>query len=69
MSTDRVRTKCYICIWLGQSLLYTVLLRIVALREAGSPLRRSRLAHETGVLRLHGILRVIKTLCSYCELV
>jgi hypothetical protein len=69
MSTDRVGNKCYICIWLGQSLLYTVLLRIVALHRAGSPLRRSRLAHETGIFRLHGILRVINTLCSYCELV
>jgi hypothetical protein len=69
MSTDRVRTKCYICIWLGQSLLYTVLLSIVALHIAGFPLSGSRLARETGVLRLHGILRVINTLCPYIGLV
>ena len=48
--------------WLGQSLLYTVLLKIVALREAEFPLSGSRLALETGVLRFHGILRVINTL-------
>jgi hypothetical protein len=55
--------------WLGQSLLYTVFLRIVALHIAGSPLRRSRLALETGVLRFYGILRVINTLCPSTGLV
>jgi hypothetical protein len=69
MSTDRLGNKSSICLWLGQSLLYTVLLSIVALREAGFPLSRSRLALETGVLRFHGILRVINTLCPYTGLV
>ena len=55
--------------WLGQSLLYTVLLSIVALHIAGFPLSGSRLARETGVLRFHGILRVINTLCPYIGLV
>ena len=69
MSTDRIRYTCYICIWLGQSLLYTVLRRFVVLSQSGFPLRGSRLALETGVLRLHGILRVINTLCPYRGLV
>jgi hypothetical protein len=55
--------------WLGQSLLYTVLLSFVALHEAGCLLRGSRLARETGVLRFHGILRVINTLYPYFGLV
>src|SRR5947209_13284856 len=36
--------KYRICMWLGQSLLYTVLLSFVALSKSGYPLRRSRLA-------------------------
>jgi hypothetical protein len=55
--------------WLGQSLLYTVLLSFVALHVAEFPLRSSRLALETGTRRFDGMLRVINTLCSYCELV
>ena len=37
--------------------------------KPGYPLRGSRLALETGVLRFHGILRVINTLCPYLGLV
>ena len=55
--------------WLGQSLLYTVFLSVVALNESGYPLSGSRLARETGVLRFDGILRVINTLCPYRGLV
>jgi hypothetical protein len=55
--------------WLGQSLLYTVLLSFVTLIKSGFPLSGSRLAHETGVLRFHGILRVINTLCPSIGLV
>jgi hypothetical protein len=69
MSTGRDGNMCCICIWLGQSLLYTVFLSFVALSESGYPLRDSRLALETGVLRLHGVLRVIKILCPYLGLV
>ena len=54
--------------WLGQSLVYTVLLSFVTLNESGFPLRGSRLALETGTLRIDGMLRVINTLCSYSEL-
>ena len=49
--------------WLGQSLLYTVLRSVVALHEAGFPLRASRLALEIGALRVDGMLRVVNTLC------
>ena len=69
MSTDRVGNKYRICMWLGQSLLYTVLLSVVALHIAGFPLRGSRLALETGTRRFHGMLRVINTLCPYTGLV
>jgi hypothetical protein len=54
--------------WLGRSLLYTVLLSIVALNKSGFPLSRSRLALETGARRFHGMLRVINTLCPYTGL-
>ena len=55
--------------WLGQSLLYTVNPSpvIPQLMKVGK--RSSRLAHETGVLRFDGILRVINTLCPYLGLV
>jgi hypothetical protein len=68
MSTDRAGIKSYICLWLGQSLVYTVLLSIVPMHKTGFPLRASRLAHEIGVLRFDGILRVINTLCPYTGL-
>jgi hypothetical protein len=54
--------------WLGQSLVYTVLLSVVPLHKAGLPLRSSRLARETGTHRFHGMLRVINTLCPYSGL-
>jgi hypothetical protein len=69
ISSHPERRKCYICLWLGQSLLYTVLLSFVTLNKSEFPLRDSRLALKTGVLRFHGILRVINTLCPYTGLV
>ena len=45
--------------WLGQSLLYTVLLRFVALSKSGCPLSGSRLARETGAHWFDSMLRGI----------
>src|SRR3954452_23164622 len=69
ISSHPERRKSSICLWLGQSLLYTVNPSPVLphLMKVGK--RSSRLALETGTRRFHGMLRVINTLCPYPGLV